>query len=574
MNIKTKLSLGMGVFFGLILFLIAMGVFFLIQLRNDSQNILSANYNTIKYISNMAAALENDPAGRATFEEALKKQEGNISEVGERAQTVLLRRHYEGFRAGNTALLKNVRADLFRLNDLNMEAIKRKSGQAQTTADRAITLVSIFGTICFLIAFTLLLNLPAVIANPIKELTRSIGQIAASNYGQRVHFKGSSEFSQLAQSFNAMAEKLEEYRNSNMAKLMMEKSRIEALINNMHDPVLGVDESGKVLFANVEAIKITGLQATDLIGHSAPALAGANDLIRLLLNEEPVEKESASASSPLKIWTNGTEGFFEKEIIPITIIPPGETAPRQIGQVILLRNITRHKELDLAKTNFIATVSHEFKTPIAAIKMSLQLLKNKQVGNLNEEQLYLLESLKEDADRLLKITGELLHITQVESGNIKLSLSPVLLPGIVHEALEATQAAALQKEIKVQFTLPENLPPMRADAQKTIWVLTNLLANAIRYSYEFATVFITAHFTGEQICISIRDTGQGISPAYLPKLFNRYFRVPGTKKEGTGLGLAISKEFVEAQGGHIFVESELGSGSTFTVCLPAEVQTG
>ena len=567
MNLKTKLNWGIGLLFSLILVLIAVAVFFVNSLKLDTENILTANYLSLEYSRNMDAVLEEYPAGKSTFEKNLLLQEGNISESGEREQTATLRRHYEIFYAGRAESRPAIRNDLFKLIDLNMAAIKRKSEQAKATANNAVFWISVTGTVCFLIAFTMLVNLPVVISNPIKQLTGSIRQIADNNYAQRVHFEGSSEFVQLAQSFNSMAEKLEEYRNSNVAKLMMEKSRIEALINNMHDPVLGLDESGKVLFANGEAVNITGLPAAQLLGHSVDALAESNDLLRLLTRNP--KEEAEAAGKPLKIWANGKEGFFEKEIIPITIIPPGETAARRIGQVILLRNITLHKELDLAKTNFIATVSHEFKTPIAAIKMSLQLLQNKQVGPLNAEQFYLLESVSDDANRLLKITGELLHITQVESGNLQLSILPVAVSEVIKQAVEATQAAAAQKEIKVKTDLPADLPLMRADMEKTSWVLTNLLANAIRYSYEYATVSVTAQLAGGHICIAVCDTGQGIAGQYLPKLFNRYFRVPGTKKEGTGLGLAISKELVEAQGGTITVESELGSGSCFTVRLPA-----
>ena len=567
MNLKTKLNWGIGLLFSLILVLIAVAVFFVNSLKLDTENILTANYLSLEYSRNMGAVLEEYPAGKSTFEKNLLLQEGNISEFGEREQTATLRRHYESFYAGREESRPAIRNDLFKLIDLNMAAIKRKSEQAKATANNAVFWISVTGTVCFLIAFTLLVNLPVVISNPLKQLTGSIRQIADNNYAQRVHFEGSSEFVQLAQSFNSMAEKLEEYRNSNVAKLMMEKSRIEALINNMHDPVLGLDESGKVLFANGEAVNITGLPAAQLLGHSVDALAESNDLLRLLTRNS--KEEAEAAGKPLKIWANGKEGFFEKEIIPITIIPPGETAARRIGQVILLRNITLHKELDLAKTNFIATVSHEFKTPIAAIKMSLQLLQNKQVGPLNAEQSYLLESVSDDANRLLKITGELLHITQVESGYLQLSILPVAVSEVIKQAVEATQAAAAEKENKVKIDLPADLPLTRADMEKTSWVLTNLLANAIRYSYEYATVSVTAQLAGGHICIAVCDTGQGIAAQYLPKLFNRYFRVPGTKKEGTGLGLAISKELVEAQGGTITVESELGSGSCFTVRMPA-----
>jgi len=279
------------------------------------------------------------------------------------------------------------------------------------------------------------------------------------------------------------------------------------------------------------------------------------------------ENLSGNKTKHIKIYANNKEGYFEKEIQHISITPTGEQVKQLIGHVIILRNITEHKELDFAKTNFIATVSHEFKTPISSIKMSLQLLENKQIGTLNEEQTNLLESIKEDANRLLKITGELLNMTQVESGNIQLSILPNDPKEILLYAVNATKTQAEQKHITLKITSPETTPHVLADNEKTAWVLINLLSNAIRYSYENSTIQLAISSGDDNVTISVKDTGQGIASQYKDKIFNRYFRVPGTKKEGTGLGLAISKEFIEAQGGSISVDSEFGSGSTFTIVL-------
>lgn len=235
--------------------------------------------------------------------------------------------------------------------------------------------------------------------------------------------------------------------------------------------------------------------------------------------------------------------------------------------------VQKLSELDFAKTNFIATVSHEFKTPIAAIKMSLQLLNNDKVGTLNEEQKGLLNSINDDTNRLLRITAELLNMTQVESGNIQLAIMPGEATTILHYALKAVKTQAEQKQITLSVTTAERLPLIMADSEKTAWVLTNLLSNAIRYSPQQASVVVQvkANATQAKVDFIIQDNGQGIAPEYKDKIFDRYFRVPGTQTEGTGLGLAISKEFVEAQGGSIQVQSELGKGSTFTVSLASLV---
>ncbi|MEO5944580.1 MAG: ATP-binding protein, partial [Ferruginibacter sp.] len=437
------------------------------------------------------------------------------------------------------------------------------------TADSTILWVTITGTICLLIAFTMLFNLPGNVANPIKELTKSIKEIAAQNYSQRVNFEQHNEFGQLAESFNSMAEKLQEYKAGDLEKLMVAKKRIDTLINNMSDPVIGLDENDRILFMNNVALKIAGISVEATIGKKVQDVAMQNDLIRTLVQDIFVESkiESPGKSSPIKIYADNKESYFEKNIIPIKIIPTGEKEEKKIGNVILLRNITPYKELDFAKTNFIATVSHELKTPISSIKMSLQLLENKQVGELNSEQHELVESIKEDAGRLLKITGELLNMTQVESGSIQMNLLPVDAKNIIDYAVNANNAAAESKQVKLKINLPNDLPKILADQDKTSWVLTNLLSNAIRYSYDNSLVQIDVAKEKDAIKFSVKDTGQGISPQYVDKVFDRYFRIPGSKKEGTGLGLSISKEFIEAQGGKLSAISEFGAGSTFSFTL-------
>ncbi|MCC7025728.1 MAG: HAMP domain-containing protein [Saprospiraceae bacterium] len=571
MKIKTKLTLGVGLLFLLIILLSVVGATYSNKLKQDTENILVANYNTLEYSRHMLVSLEDgSEKANQKFEINLQNQEHNISEIGEKETTEDLRNNFEVYKQkkSDSLILGEIRKNIFTLMDLNMQAIQRKSEVAKETADKAVFWIALSGTMCFLIAFILLVNLPSNIANPIKQLSESIKQIASKNYSERVHLESHSEFGQLAKSFNTMAEKLEEYNNSNLAKLMMEKKRIETLINNMHDPVIGLDENLKVIFANEEAIKIIGFSLAEMIGHNTHELALTNDLVRSLIQDlKMVDNGKETKRKPIKIYTNNKEGYFEKETLHISITPTGEQLSHLIGHVIILRNITEYKELDFAKTNFIATVSHEFKTPISSIKMSAQLLENELIGPLNEEQTNLLNSIKEDANRLLKFTGELLNMTQIESGNIQLSILPSDPKEILLFAIHATQTQADQKHIHFEINCPEHITAIQADTEKTTWVLTNLISNAIRYSYENSVIYLTVKQRDNKVEISVRDTGQGIAPQYKNKIFDRYFKVPGTKMEGTGLGLAISKEFIEAQGGNIMVESEYGLGSTFTISL-------
>ena len=569
MKIKTKLIIAVSLLFFMITALSAIGIRQVNVLAGETKNILTDNYHSLDYSRTMYRILDNQESGPdlAKFTIYLEKQQKNVTEIGESELTDNLNEHFSAFKKdpANTILLEKVRADLNGIMKLNMDSIQRKSNSAAKTADNSIMWMSLVSSFCFIIGFTLIVNLPGYIANPIRDLTESIRQIAAKNYSQRVYFKGHDEFSTLAKSFNSMAGKLQEYNASDFSKLMMEKKRIETLINNMHDPVIGLDENYTVLFANDEALKITGLKGRDLIGKSAQETALSNDLIRNLTKEVVNQKTAKTDDQPLKIYANNRESYFEKDIIPISLIPTGETEVKKIGSVIILRNITAYKELDAAKTNFIATVSHEFKTPIASMKMSLQLLENQRTGSLNKEQQNLVESIKDDANRLLRTTGELLNITQVETGKTSITITSCDVESLVIQTVETHRTAATYKNISLQTNIPYGMPDILADGEKTEWILSNLVSNAIRYAYEDTVVTITAAIHNSTVSINVKDNGPGIAENYQHKIFDKYFRVPGTQKEGTGLGLAISKEFMEAQGGTITVFSKPGEGSNFTL---------
>lgn len=446
----------MGLLFAMITVLAVVGIRQVSLLSADARNILIANHNSLEYTRQMLRALDElevHAGALDVFKRNLEAQQKNITEAGEKALTERLAGHFEKLKMNvrDKEAAELVRNDALEIMTVNLAAINRKSHVASQTAKSSMVLIGITGTLCFIIAFTLFVNLPGNIANPIRKLTESIRQIARQNYTERVHFGSGDEFGELARSFNTMAEKLQEYDSSNLAKLMIEKKRVE--------------------------------------------------------------------------------------------------------------------ELSFAKTNFIANVSHELKTPISSIKITLDLLRNERIGDTNAEQRSLHDSIREDADRLLKITSELLNITQVESGKIQLNIAGTSPQEIVRYVVAANQTQAESRGIRLEIVDNNVQAGMQADSEKTAWVLTNLVSNAIRYSYDRSSIRIILREDAETIRIAVADGGPGISPEYQDKIFDRYFRVPGSGREGTGLGLAISREFMEAQDGTLTVESKLGAGSTFTIAL-------
>ncbi|OJV85832.1 ATP-binding protein [Proteiniphilum sp.] len=572
MKIKTKLTSGVGLLLGLIILLAGVSIWYINNLKKDTNNILTANYNTLEYSRNMLLALDEfhiDPSAISTFELNLTKQKENLTEIGESDITLKISNIFSDLKQDikNDSLQVVIRKNITTLMKLNMDAIALKSQIANNTAENAIGWIIITGVLCFIIAFALLIKLPGDIANPILQLTESIQQIANHNYNQRIDLEKHNEYGDLAKSFNMMAEKLDEYSNSKLEKILKEKKRVETLIDNMRDPVIGLDENKIIIFVNNEALKITGLTRNEILNKPIQDIAVTNDLIRTLI-VDLINPSAKKDNTPLKIFSDDKECFFEKEIINIEINKTGENTTELAGYVILLKNITVFKELDSAKTNFIATISHELKTPISSIKMSTQLLENNQTGILNEEQKQLIEGIKDDSTRLLEITGELLKMSQVETGNIQLNIHATDPRLIVNYAVETTKIQAEQKKLSLKVNVEADIPQILADAEKTAWVLINFLTNAIRYSIEESEVIISLEREPQGVLFSVRDFGKGIESRYKRKIFERYFQIPGSLKSGSGLGLAISKEFIETQGGTIGVDSSPGLGSTFFFILP------
>ena len=448
-----------------------------------------------------------------------------------------------------------------------LTATEPDSPAAMPALERALLWISVTGGICVLTGLVLLFWLPRSISKPILELKQGILEIANHNYEKRLDMKNSEEFREVADSFNRMAERLTEYRASTLAAILSAKKFLEAIVNSINEPIIGLNTEREILFINNEALNVLNLKRENVIRQSAEELSLKNDLLRRLIRElvSPGDKKE-----PLKIYADNKESYFKAAYIPINSSNADKDEPHKLGDVILLKNITEFKELDSAKTTFISTISHELKTPISAIMMSLQLLEDKRVGTLNEEQEQLSKSIKDSSQRLLEITGELLNMTQVEAG--KLQMMPKITKPIelIEYAIKANQVQADKFNIQIEVEYPEEkIGKLFVDSEKIAWVLTNLLSNAIRYSRENGRVVIGAQQEGDQIELYVQDFGKGIDPRYHQSIFDRYFRVPGTKVQGSGLGLSISKDFVEAHGGTLTVESELGKGSRFVIRLRA-----
>lgn len=444
-----------------------------------------------------------------------------------------------------------------------LTATEPDSPVAMPSLHRALIWISTIGAFCIITGFSFFIWLIRSISKPINELTTGILEIANHNYEKRLELKGPQEFQKVATSFNRMAKSLMEYNASTLANIISGKKFIEAIVNSINDPIIGLNMKHEILFINNQALNILNMKRADVIRKSAEELALKNDLLRRLIRELITPRETRE---PLKIYADNKESYFQASYIPIQKNEDSEEPLMILGNLILLKNITEFKELDSAKTTFISTISHELKTPISAILMSLQLLEDKRVGPLNNEQEELSKSIKENSQRLLNIASELLNLTQVEAG--KLQMMPKITKPIelIEYAIKANKVQADRFNIQIDVEYPqEKISKLFVDSEKIAWVLTNLLSNAIRYSTENGRVIIGAKQQENVVELYVRDFGKGIDPRYHKSIFDRYFRVPGTKVQGSGLGLSISKDFIEAHNGTLTVESKVGIGSRFII---------
>ena len=455
-----------------------------------------------------------------------------------------------------------------------LTATEPNSPAAEPGLQRALIWVFIIGVICIITGIIMWVRLPASINKPICELTSAIQEIASHNYEKRLQLS-SQEFAEVSKNFNRMAKRLADYHASTLSQMMASKRYMETVINSVREPIVGLDENQNVLFINDEALSVINLRRDDVINKSAQEISLHNDLIRRLtrgLVDFLENTENDVKNEPLKIYADDKESYFQVKYM--TICRPTKVDPNVMetgGYVIMLKNITEFKQLDSAKTTFISTISHELKTPIATIMMNLQLLEDKRVGNLNDEQTELAQSIHDQSERLLTITSELLNMTQVESGKLQLKPRVTKPIELIDYAIKANRVQAEKFNIQIEVQYPESkIGKLFVDSEKIAWVLTNLLSNAIRYSFENGHIIIGARQADEDhIEMYVRDFGKGIEARYHKSIFDHYFRVPGTKVQGSGLGLSISKDFVEAHGGTLTVESELGKGSCFIIRLKA-----
>jgi NtrC-family two-component system sensor histidine kinase KinB len=457
-----------------------------------------------------------------------------------------------------------VKDDAQKVIKLNFDNLTPVNQKIKTSADRAewmMVLATVAGT---LLSVLFVLVMSRTILLPIQTLTRSAKEIEKGNLDLVVQVKTRDELRDLAEAFNSMAAKLREYRRSNRAKLIRTQATTQLAINSLPDVVAIIGPDGRIEMANASAEKLFGLKTDSHVSDSnCPWLV---ELYRKTSTDHlPVEPRGYETA--VQVLESGSERFFLPHATPILDVDRA-----LLGVTVVLADVTNLRRLDEMKSGMLSVVSHELKTPLTSIRMGCHLLLEERMGELNEQQTEIMLAIRDDSNRLHQIIENLLDMGRMESGRGVMDLKPHTLQEIVTHATEPVESAFRDRGVSLSVSIDPELPRVLVDPARIGHVFSNLLSNALKHTPAGGEVSISAAAVGSMIGITVRDTGSGIPDAYIARIFERFFRVPGQSgNTGAGMGLAIAKEIVELHGGRLTVASKQGRGSTFTFTLaPAD----
>jgi NtrC-family two-component system sensor histidine kinase KinB len=414
------------------------------------------------------------------------------------------------------------------------------------------------------IGFSLLLS--NLLTKPVREMVEATQKIAEGNYDIQISVHSSDELGHLTEEFNSMTQKLKGFRDLNIEQIMAEKQKSEAIIRSIDDGIILVDAEFKVTGMNPMARRILNIQ---------PDEPQNRHFLEVVKSEEMFSyvKKSMESGKPLNIEEkqniftverNGNRYHYQFSITPVC----GKKGVL-IGVVLLLRDVTRLTELDRLKSEFVMTASHELRTPLTSIGMSIELLLENAVKKLDEKEQQLLSAAHEDLQRLKVFVNNLLDLSRIEAGKMEMEFDNIPAHMLFEKVMTIMKSQAEEKGVSLSLDVLKELPRIKADANKVMWVLTNLISNSLRYTDRGGHIRLSAESFGPYIQISVSDDGTGIPYEYQSKIFDKFVQIKSDKVlGGSGLGLAICKEMVRAHGGTIWVDSIPGEGSVFTFTLP------
>lgn len=587
-------------------------------LGRSSQAILKDNYLSVLATGRMRSALDDvevalvssvlankgidvetsskiERANRR-FQNELSIQEGNITEPGEgdltrgvRDNWVKTRNAIEAIvksqagatpRAANDAVRSSIgarfqdevapglsatRAALERVLIMNQDAIVRKSERAGRIADERRTIM--LAVVLAAVALGLYASsaLTRRLLRPLSILTLAAKRLGSGDFAVRAQIASDDEIGTLGSEFNTMADHLNDYKSSSLGELLQAQQSAQAAIDSLLDPVVVFSADGSVSGFNQAAENVLKFPASS----DAP-LREIDPSLKALIERVVAQVLAGKGAYVPKsfeeaVLVHGSDG--DKFLLP-RATPIYESGGSVTGATLVLQDITRLRRFDELKNDLVATVAHEFRTPLTSLRMAVHLCLEKAAGEINERQADLLSAAKDDCQRLQVLVDELLELSRIESGTVQTNLEPVSIAELAEEAVHRQQRLAAEHQVSLVSRVSPFLPQVLADRERVSVIFDNLIVNALRHSPEGESVVVDALPDGQMLRILVVDHGPGVPKEYREKIFEKFFRVPGSKSGSAGLGLYISRQVARSHNGDLELTSEVGKGSTFSFTLP------
>lgn len=594
----------------LIILVGAFSVLNLFRLSKGINGLMTNNYLSIGALNNMLETIERQDSAILIYVNGEKQtginifsennseflkwfgvESNNITEHGENEKVKLINELYmnyvksfsgvqeimnlEGekkakdYYSRNTAQifdrLKNEIIDSIRINENAMFNSKNKVTQSALQSMYIIVALLIIASLGGLLTAVVLTNR---LMKPIYELKSVISLVKAGDIKQYAEITTKDEIGELAEEFNNMTRRLLQFERSTVGELMTEKNKSLAIVKNISEPLIVLDKNYRIVLINKAGEQLFEIREEEAVGKHFLETIRNGELFNLICGLTSTD-DTEYSDKIVQMSGNDKDNYFSIIVTPIKDMEASIN-----GYVVLLRNVTALKELEKIKTDFIATISHEFKTPLTSIMMGTSLMLDGSLGSISKKQSHMLETIGEDINGLSALVNNLLHLASLESGESLFQIESCLISDIIKESLKLFQEQAERKEIVIYYNEAVELPKIRTDYEKTIWVMNNLLSNAIKFTDNGGSINIDAYVDDGKMYISVSDTGIGISDEYKDKIFEKFMRIESSYGElgGTGLGLSITKKIVDAISGEIWYESRIGQGSIFTFTLPLDIQ--
>jgi NtrC-family two-component system sensor histidine kinase KinB len=611
MTLRAKILLAQTPLAGALVLIATLSGITSAALGRNAASILQDNYRSVLAAERMKEALERiDSAAmfvvagerrRAIaqaeqnfprFEDELAVQQSNITERGEPEATVVLRRSWNAYRAAfdrfvgvpdHAALegkyfetmnplfvaTKNA-AD--RILDLNQDAMVRKRDQARRSAKRFNAVMLATALLASLIGLGTSTVLTRRILSPLSILGQTARRLGEGDMEVRAKVSRHDEIGTLARDFNLMADRLAQYRHSSLGELLQAQQQAQAAIDSLPDPILIFDLEGQLLSANRAAERILRVTVEESTGaplvRAEPQIRAVVEKVRVKAVADEAGYAPAGFDEAVRVSPVGSDGndvFLLPRAARVTTEQGG-----LVGVTVILQDVTRVLRFDELKNNLVATVAHEFRTPLTSLRMAVHLCAEESVGPLNDKQLDLMQAARQDTERLQQIVDDLLDLSRIQAGRMELHRRQVSVESLIREAVLPFASAARDKNLTLKSEVFQAAGEVEVDTERIALVLANLIGNAVRYTPSGGTIVVRGRRADSAALIEVQDSGPGIPKQYQTAVFDKFFRMPGSGSGGAGLGLYIAKEITLAHGGRLSLTSEPGAGSLFALELPAQ----